>query len=717
MTRNFNKFGRFGCINRDIPFIDYSKNRFNIGDKYVTDAVELIDYSNSTLDPGATIDDGVVTIVADGAIYVDAKFEVGLEANSYYLMDIEVYENETTSNAILIKGTDRFEEHLYTPSVGFVGRITPVLKTLSNITQTDLNTYLSTSWDAGTRLKYKIHSFKKVVQIPNKPYLMDLGAHPKFHAPMNTGRGVKLANNQHIPINPINPTSIKTISATCYGDEIYICGKDDSWGAYVFMNGNETKVRFGAAASFNTFRPLNKWFDVDFVIHDTTVDMHLDGKYVETATISGSFNNDYVVNQIGKLSTNYGSFSINKFALYGSKLTAEQILYQHKSPHTTLYYEDNVLKSEKLPQNVIDNVLFFSPMCEDTSKTNGHVFDYANYSPTKLVNATFDTDTENFSPFGDFSTFVVENGRLKGIPDNDTLARVGTPFAAVNQEIGKVFRYRAELECTSETLVKIYNGVTYVNTGITLPANTVVLFDYIVVSEGSYASMPIDFASATSADTIYMNNVIVDELSGALKIENWTTSSNVTELDTPLQACMWLRDLLGIPYGLADYPQFDGTGYINTKFTLDNTRDFVIYGVVKFEDTGAEQAHGTGYNGATTRVTLGCASDGRIISRLGSQSRTKGDINSGYDPFFFCIKRIHSTDTMQIKVNDVQIGSDAVGTFTESLEWVFGRQGIFETYKARGELRMWKADNIRTTDAQDTREFNKAIARRLINAN
>ncbi|WBC28522.1 hypothetical protein TPMD03_49 [Thiohalocapsa phage LS06-2018-MD03] len=699
------------------PLISYDTWQLIRSDDYVTDGVELTNLDLTTWDfstgqDSVQIDSNSFAYIPDWSLATETPRLINnnnglyFKAGNTYMVKIDA-----------VAGTaGRVSFYAYAQNIGEVHGYESGEKTFTFTA--DTNGYLQTLWYTMDGAEYdgriKIKSIQKVIQEPSKRYAVDKGTSPKYPLALHSGQGVKFNGIDQCVSggtwNDIgittNPTGF-TISCFVSGGtrQIWNTGYESSYNGIGLVKVNATTYRVNSNSTENS--PLTFTFQDTGVItltwNDGLVSMYGNGELLATQQFiytTPFLFSVYEVLSIGayRLSSSYFSGIINNVIVVDDGvLTPEQIAYQYNNPERFLYREDNVLKSAILTQSEIDNVVAYLPMCEK----DNYVRDLVGYSEGVELNTY-----SSFIPAGT-QTLNGTEITFNGQPNSNI--RVSVP----SQTDGTL--YKISLDVTSYTSGYLEYNLCGNNRSVD-SISGVGSFSFVTNSVGDSNFLFYLQEDSTIGFNGVVDNLSIKQLSGIYPIEEATSEcrDDAQNLQYGLQTSKLARDSLGVPTALSDYFECDDVAYGNTGKSFDNTKDFVIYGVVKFDDIGAEQAHGTAYNGATTRVTIGSSGDGRILARLGSETKATVGVGDAFTPFFFCIKRIDATDTMQFKINDVQIGSDSVSTFTESMEWVFGRQGIYSTYKSSGEVRMWETDNILTTDEYDTKEYNKAVSKGLL---
>ena len=183
------------------PLINYTWSTLPVASDYITDGVELVvNYNthsdNSAWGVGTT---AIITALEDGFTKVgygvltnvlftlrdsNSEFSSNLVIGEKYLIDIDV----KTDSSLCYPIISGFQGTISSISVSD-GVVNISGEMIATSTKSD---YVRAYCDAGTRVMYwKINSFQKVIQEPNKRYLRDSGTTPKHNALLATGRGVK----------------------------------------------------------------------------------------------------------------------------------------------------------------------------------------------------------------------------------------------------------------------------------------------------------------------------------------------------------------------------------------------------------------------------------------------------------------------------------------------------------------------------------------------
>jgi len=395
------------------------------------------------------------------------------------------------------------------------------------------------------------------------------------------GRGAKFNGvDQSVVIPNVPIENTVTIGCTITTDNAgYIVGESSSAFFILVSSSGVLKVTIGGTQYI---------FDKDFIgdVYDilvtiTVSDITLYSNAEMHQTISRTESNTAWFDTIGINGTSSAYYSgiLQNLFVISNTLTPTQIKYQYEHPERFLYREDDVLKSQILTQNEIDNVVAYLPLCE----TDGYVRDLVSYSETDcpVLSTNFGMgDAAGTSSINDTSiTYEITTEGTQGYRPLITWG-FGSSVTDAYYMVAFDLQVISGIVSLSGTSTNIGSG-TGVNYGLPKYTTGTYTVTYIIKANGEDGTFRVR-TDNRNLQSVVISNPIVKQLTGTYPIENYTTSvrDDAKNLPTGLQTSKWKRDLLGVPYGFTEVGiECDGSGYLDTGWVpeLDTNAESIEF--------------------------------------------------------------------------------------------------------------------------------------------
>ena len=209
--------------------------------------------------------------------------------------------------------------------------------------------------------------------------------------------------------------------------------------------------------------------------------------------------------------------------------------------------------------------------------------------------------------------------------------------------------------------------------------------------------------------------ISLKELTAIYPISNYLTTcrTNAQRLPYGLQTSGFKRDTNGLILSKSSFLEADGVGYGNTGWVPRANEDWSIEFIGKFVRNGLEQAHGTLYASATSRVSISVASNGAMFTRCGGLYPITG--SNGFVENNVVMTYDSTLKIMKQFLNGVFIAQYNVSTFTGGANplTLSSQGGIAST--SIGDTRLFKIHQKVLTQEEITKNFNKYQAQGLLN--
>ncbi len=293
-----------------------------------------------------------------------------------------------------------------------------------------------------------------------------------------------------------------------------------------------------------------------------------------------TFTGVYKIGKVGGVG-DYEDILYSNIIVSNSKFNNYELDYLHNYHEKFFYHEKQtdgtfVAKSKILTQDKIDNIVAHFPMCE----TDGYVrnmIGYSELSPIVDTGGTYIVDDD------EDATHTYSNG-VHTIEVTTAGTNYVRPFVRTtmseNFEVGATYLYSFDIKVISGTFG---NYSFYLNAGDATTkhysGNVTSIYD---VTIAGYDTNQIGIVcDGTNTFKIEISNIQVKKLTSTYTIENFTNAArdDAMNLTIGLQACLWKRDVLGVPTaGSFDELSFDGVGYMDTGWTpkLGENLEFVV---------------------------------------------------------------------------------------------------------------------------------------------
>jgi len=516
--------------------------------------------------------------------------------------------------------------------------------------------------------------------------LIDSGTSPRYNADLYFGSGVKF-NGIDQRVNSIN---------CVIGDIGYIFMEVRAInGVYFLSQAGASRLYIKASAHIglgdSANIPTGRQTDLDDGNHHTILTMWDNGNWTQiidnTEVLKGTYEGAVNVEAISlggsSAYDNYNEF-IAKNTQIGSFIpTQTQIEYQYNNPEKFLYREDDILKSEILPQTEIDNVVAYLPMCE----TDGFVRDLVSYSEGVEIN------DENAEWWFVGSNWSYADNVLESLGDNtDARAQIDNPTLFA----GKFYTLSFDV-LTHDGVLNIYIIDGGFNRLDMIQAAGSYAYTVFIANDESYFS----FYSNPFTGTIA--NISIREVTGTYPIASYTDEArtDATQLRSGLQSCFLKRDAAGVPYaGNFDSVKFDEVGKIDTNYIVDSTNSYHVEFIINRKDIYLYETFGTNrdlfrlYETSMTVKVRDQTTSGASIPSTGAFHIYSQYISTGID-----------TGEHKLWVNGVLKNTTAIDKSSYSGgEWYFPSSLI-------SEFRMF---NVHIEVQDPTKLYNTALAKGLL---
>lgn len=376
------------------------------------------------------------------------------------------------------------------------------------------------------------------------------------------------------------------------------------------------------------------------------------------------------------------------------------------NPETFLYKDSHgALKSDILSQSEIDNVVAYLPMCE----TDEYVRDLVGYSEFGLtssgfnpVGANWDGTTLSYnSSTNDRLDYSVNNEGSIDKTNTYMITRVqvenvsGTPYLRHASSEGGWTAYG------TKTLV---NGWNYFITHV--PTNPGGIYSLLYVGTAGHSLDVLSWEVDIITDGIY-------------PIQNYTNScrDDAQNLNKGLQTAKWLRDDLGVPYGLSQYLECDGIGYVDTGYNSSSlfTIELIAY-INSYTDRNAYESifgvrEATDSNTQNTCATLNYIGDSMRVhmgDKWGQFNITPNSINN----YAF----VYDGTTLKVYENKI-LKHTKVTNIVENNESMYigaERYGTSVRYKTTSPIRLFKVHEKALTQEEIIDNYNKYTTQGLL---
>ncbi len=399
----------------------------------------------------------------------------------------------------------------------------------------------------------------------------------------------------------------------------------------------------------------------------------------------------------------YLNKSVSNMLFLTDILSDSEVQYLHTNPERFLYREDSVLKSKILPQNKIDAIEFYAPMCE----TDSYIRDYSKYSEINVAGtvATGEGTGDEVSTLTKvsdtaFDLVITTAGTSTSSPyvENSFITSASSNYYKVS--------FNVTVNSGVCVLHSLYNGSSLV-------VNKTLENEHyeVVLNKGddTYQYTTLYFDGSQLFD-ISITDFKVEVLDGIYPIVNYTTDQNVLKLSTGLQTCFWERDILGVPNRLVEKGIIGDPlkGSASTSsYALNLTEDFTIEAVWYCPTT--EHNYQIFGNSWDTGLLIGNHKNiGYLYFRLFSVEYYP----QGYEGQFVHIVITFSaaTKTVSFYVNGV-LGYSADSTITEATTTPIELRNYGLSYTADNDLRLF---NIHTTPQDPLELYNNAVRKGLL---
>ena len=421
------------------------------------------------------------------------------------------------------------------------------------------------------------------------------------------------------------------------------------------------------------------------------------------ANVLYSFQNGVLVTEDVSTIDTYTIVSDNIHQNYISTsvaFTDAQIKYLTNNPERFLYREDDVLKSQILTQDEIDNVVAYLPMVE----TDGYVRDLVNYSEgVNLIQFPL-SNWSIYNDEGDSSITEDASGNI--VLDYVSADNV---YLNILQSVS-VTDVSLKVRIVVDSIVgaiKIQDSDTNASFGRITSSGT---YEFVSTSNQPNVVIARDNGSVDTNAVISSFEII--ELTATYPITNYTDAvrTDAKNLNTGLQTCFWKRDALGVPTGSSfDRLECDGVGYADTGWIPNG--NFLLEMIIDTKSKKILRQFGSFGESDKDRFSIDLNSNGHVYTTV---SDTGYSLIANYEeiPIFHYYIDIQDTKVIYyingilIKTNDYTVQLDSNKSFF--LGALNKYNGI---YSYNVPIRLFKIH----TEPQDPLElYNKAVNKGLL---
>jgi len=442
--------------------------------------------------------------------------------------------------------------------------------------------------------------------------LVDSGVAPKFPAAMYSGRGIKFNGIDQALVTDIYPKAEWTKQTISCEVKEQLEARYELLAGHAYSPSapvgsiNITNFNLNDGA-YNDYT-INIHYEYDGVDYALTLALsegfkgtitgsldfttgemkgYLDGKLIKSKIFNGligkspnSFGYPFTIGagtSGGEAARGYLNKTVGNVMFLTDILSDSEVQYLHSNPEKFLYREDNILKSKILPQEKIDAVEFYAPMCE----TDGYIRDYSKYS-----------EGTNFDSLSYYQTSISGAGNTIDVSGNVTTIHIETPPDYAFQPYVRAKndnQVNGEMYYISVT-IKVTSGIAHLNSIATEYPNgtssevdlNVGTYEYTFIGNyyESKSAIEVNFDGTVNNFDATITFNAIKKLTGIYTITNYTSDQNVKQLSTGLQTCFWERDILGVPNRLVESgtigDPLTNTSNIDTPYVLPFDTDFML---------------------------------------------------------------------------------------------------------------------------------------------